>query len=436
MIDTITPAGCGSRQRYAVALLAFSLAAVAAAAVLGAAVGMIGGWLAPPVGIALAVALAGLGIARELGLRIPVPQLRRQVPERWRREWPLPLWSAGYGAGLGLGFLTHQVTFTYWAALAAIAAVGSVALGAVAMALFGLGRALMVVLPTLGGEGRRARILAVMAGARRPLAAANVAALAVIGIAVMAQPATAAVDPAGTGVVDPSASGSILARAQLSQGASTVVVTAPGRPGARFPSAQHPSVNASLLAFTDARGISVVDWTSGRRVYRINGAVEKPAIAWPWIAYLRRARTGTALELRHIVRGTRRVIDNARPDEDLGRPALKGGRLAWHYATGRRSEVWLANVRRPSRKRLVAFSRTAIHVNPSLSTTHIAWVDQRAETSLLKVQRLRNRRTRTIARVIGRDRIFWTTALTRRRAYVTRWSLRGKRARIIAARVR
>ena len=44
--------------------------------------------------------LALLAAAREAGLvRFPLPQARRQVPERWRFELPLPVWATGYGAG-------------------------------------------------------------------------------------------------------------------------------------------------------------------------------------------------------------------------------------------------------------------------------------------------------------------------------------------------
>src|SRR5690349_14237452 len=100
MIDTITPAGCGGRHRRLAALAAFAAGAVLAAAGLGAALGGLGalaGADARAVGLAV-VALAGLAAAREAGLvRLPLPQVRRQVPERWRREWPLGAWSAAYG---------------------------------------------------------------------------------------------------------------------------------------------------------------------------------------------------------------------------------------------------------------------------------------------------------------------------------------------------
>ena len=53
-----------------------------------------------------------------------VPQVRRQVPESWRRVLPVPLAAGLYGVLLGLGFTTFILTFAVWA-LAAV----SVALG-------------------------------------------------------------------------------------------------------------------------------------------------------------------------------------------------------------------------------------------------------------------------------------------------------------------
>ena len=85
---------------------------------------------------------------REAGLaRIPLPQLRQQVPERWRRDWPLPAWSAAYGAGLGAGFLTFQPVATFWVACGAALALGRPLLAACCFALYGAGRALMAVGP-------------------------------------------------------------------------------------------------------------------------------------------------------------------------------------------------------------------------------------------------------------------------------------------------
>src|SRR5918998_3291909 len=115
MIETITPAGCGGRNRYRLALALFTLGALGAAATVGAALGLLGGALGAPRAVLAVAILAALGAAREAGiLRVPLPQVRFQVPERWHRDLPLPVWTVGYGAGLGIGFATFQPVATFW----------------------------------------------------------------------------------------------------------------------------------------------------------------------------------------------------------------------------------------------------------------------------------------------------------------------------------
>ncbi|MGH2805466.1 MAG: hypothetical protein ACRDL4_20880, partial [Thermoleophilaceae bacterium] len=109
MVETFTPAVCGSRTRQRVAAALFAASALATAAALGALLGLAGATLGADRAVLAAAGLALLVAAREARLvRLPLPQSRRQVPERWRFELPLPVWASGYGAGLGAGFLTYQ----------------------------------------------------------------------------------------------------------------------------------------------------------------------------------------------------------------------------------------------------------------------------------------------------------------------------------------
>ena len=178
MIETITPAGCGGRNRYRFALLLFTLAAVGAAAVVGALLGLVGGALGVERAVLVVAALAALAAAREAGLvRLPLPQLRRQVPERWNHELPLPVWATGYGAGLGIGFATFQPVTTFWIAVLAALAVGRPAMAAAGFALYGVGRAAMVILPSRPERDATAAVERL--AARRPLLKrANAVALA------------------------------------------------------------------------------------------------------------------------------------------------------------------------------------------------------------------------------------------------------------------
>ncbi|HWI22897.1 MAG TPA: hypothetical protein VNT22_09820 [Baekduia sp.] len=97
--------------------------------------------------LVLAVAVMVLLLAAALEIRgTPiVPQIRRQVPEHWRRLVPLPHVAAAYGVLLGLGFTTFVLTFAV-PALAAIALlIGDPVTGLAIGLAFGAGRALPVV---------------------------------------------------------------------------------------------------------------------------------------------------------------------------------------------------------------------------------------------------------------------------------------------------
>jgi len=149
--ETVAPVVHGVR-RWLIAVGAFAAGAVAAGAALGWALGSAAAWAgggsthAAWAAAAIVAAYAG----REAGiLRLPVPQLRRQVPQRWREILPLPATAFLYGAGLGVGFVTYVPVATFAAVVAAIV-LADPAAGAVALAAFGAGRAIVLVAATAG----------------------------------------------------------------------------------------------------------------------------------------------------------------------------------------------------------------------------------------------------------------------------------------------
>jgi hypothetical protein len=166
MVDTLAPHGYARRLRTSLAACAtFALGALAGGALTfgglalaGAALGA-GGTAA--VGAAAVVAVAA-AVAEARGLRI-APQIRRQVPEAWRRVLPVPVAAAGYGVLLGLGFTTFVLSFAVWALAGASIALGDPALGLAIGLAFGAGRALpVIVLAPLAGTDRAAAITAAM----------------------------------------------------------------------------------------------------------------------------------------------------------------------------------------------------------------------------------------------------------------------------------
>src|SRR5262245_38291578 len=149
MAETITPVvHGGSRRAWAGSLLAHAIGAVIAAAALGALLGGLGLLLGAPWGrtgaIAVAVA-AALYVPAEFGIGVPVPQLRRQVPDWWRTFFPPRVAAFLYGIGLGPGFLTYLTHGTLVVVAFAAGATGSAMLGALLVAPFGLARGLSVV---------------------------------------------------------------------------------------------------------------------------------------------------------------------------------------------------------------------------------------------------------------------------------------------------
>jgi Methylamine utilisation protein MauE len=150
MVETITPVvHGGSRSRWGISLALHAFGAVVAAAIVGSLLAGAGALLGAPWGVpgALLVAVAAaLYVARELGAPVPVPQLRRQVPDWWRTFFPPHVAAFLYGLGLGPGFLTYLGHGTVVVVSVAAFASGRPLLGGAVLAPFGLARGLGPVL--------------------------------------------------------------------------------------------------------------------------------------------------------------------------------------------------------------------------------------------------------------------------------------------------
>jgi hypothetical protein len=422
MIETITPAVCGSRRRHRFALAAFAVGAIAAAALLGAALGLAGSALGGRNAALAAAALAALAAARELGLvRVPLPQVRLQVPERWHHELPLPVWATGYGAGLGIGVATYQPVATFWVACAAAVALGRPLAAGIAFSLYGAGRALMVALPKRRDPDVTAAV-ETLARHRPALLRANGVALALYAVALVAAPAAGAV-PLSLGPgsqLDPSPSRGVLSYTQRDWTENSVIVHVSPGDAVRYPGAWGPALDGSLLAYADAGGVRVVHWRSGSEVAQVAGAT-KPALAWPWLAYRLDAADGTReLWLRNLSTGGMRLVTRVGSYVDIGRPAIRGGRVAWSGAAGNGSWIRLYEIA-SGRRRIVARSSVALLAFPSLTARRIVWVEQRSRSSLLRMRRLDGQTVSTLARTYGPGEVFWSTGLAGRTAYVAVW---------------
>lgn len=206
MVETITPVVHGERRsRWAIVLALHVAGAAAAAGAFGAVLGATGSALGAPWGAAGLVAIATVGalyLAREaFGLPIPVPQLRRQVPDWWRTFFPFAPAAFLYGLGLGVGFFTFLAHGTLVVVSVAALASGRPALGAVLLAPFGLARGLSaaVAMRARTTEEGAALVGRLADAASRPVwRVAHVVALAVIvGIAAWTAGSAGSVGSAG-----------------------------------------------------------------------------------------------------------------------------------------------------------------------------------------------------------------------------------------------
>jgi hypothetical protein len=345
---------------------------------------------------------------------------------------PLPVWSAGYGAGLGVGFFTFQPVATFWVACAAAVALGRPLAAGACFALYGAGRALMVVAPARS-EPEVTAAVERLARLRPALVRANALVLAACAVALALALAPAAgargmaLGPSGLNL-DPTSNKKVFAHTSGAKGDAQVVVRAPGAPPIML-AGSAPSLHGNLLAYQEGADVRIVRWATGEEVARMPDA-SKPALRWPWLAFRRDVAGGRKdLRLRNMSIGEGRLVARAGPKTDLGRPSLHSGRLAWHTAGPKGSRIFLYGIR-SRRTRVHAKTKIALLANPALAGPRIAWTEQRRAGSKLFVQRIGTKRKRQIARTKASTRVFWTTALDLSFAYVTRWFVPERTARI------
>ncbi|MGI8804852.1 MAG: hypothetical protein ACR2IN_04065 [Thermoleophilaceae bacterium] len=195
MVETIVPVVHGdSRRRYLATVALHTLGTTLAATAFGALLGGLGALLGAPWGVAGAVLVAAVSLlyaAREaVGLRVPLPCRRRQVPQWWRSFFSPSVTALLYGLGLGVGFLTFLTYGTYVAVTVAAFAVGDPLVAALLLAPFGIARGLSVLLAARvtsfeGGAAVVDRIQAV-GQTRAPRAVNAVALAALAGAALLA----------------------------------------------------------------------------------------------------------------------------------------------------------------------------------------------------------------------------------------------------------
>lgn len=147
MLSSINPLGeRGRGQRYWLTAAFYLLGSTLGGLVLGTAGGLIGQLIPGGVWRFPVIALVvGGGATLDLVRREP-PSWRRQVDENWLSRYRGWVYGLGFGFQLGLGVVTIVTSASVYSLLAMTILAGSFSLAALAGALFGLGRAVVILL--------------------------------------------------------------------------------------------------------------------------------------------------------------------------------------------------------------------------------------------------------------------------------------------------
>jgi hypothetical protein len=390
-IDTL---GTGGRPIVG-ALGAFAAGAVAGGAASFTALGALGSLAGTHVHglrVGLAIALAGAAALADLrGARVR-PQIRRQVPEPWRRHWPLTAAAGAYGILLGLGFTTYVLAFVLWAAAALTLALGSPLLGLGAGVAFGLGRALpVIVLAPIAHRPLGLRLLAGMAerpAALRAVRRAGGAVLAGCALVLALAPGAAASVVAAP-ATDPSVSGARVAW-QVPGGEGMLRRT----DGGVLALAGHaPALGDGLLAYLADGQAHVVRLRTGAPIatFPAPGVVDLAVSARWLVMRLRGADGGDALQAVTLAApGAPVTIAVAPFPAALGRPAIDGDRVVWATSTPSGSTVSEADLA-SHRARTLLHAPTAVSfAAPSLRRGWLLYVRQARCIQELRLRSVRH----------------------------------------------
>jgi hypothetical protein len=304
-IDTIGPTGhTGGRRITAAACAAFPPGAIAGGLITFGSLALAGELLhgaggRAAYGVAAGIALLAAALEAR-GTRI-IPQIRRQLPEHWRRTMPMPVAAALYGVLLGLGFTTFVLSFGVWALAGVSLAIGDPTTGLLLGAFFGLGRAIpIVILAPLAGSPadiRATEVLCEREGSYRRLRLGDAAALAAAAVALIVVPGSAgAQGPSIPHATDPSATADALLFQRLG---GPAVINRSGAEAA-LPGA-HPAIGGRYVATVTGDVVQLFDRNTLAPVAQIPApGADAIAVSDTWLAYRAPAGGGDGIYARYI----------------------------------------------------------------------------------------------------------------------------------------
>jgi hypothetical protein len=441
MVDTIGPTGHTGGRRTAIAAAAsFVPGAVAggivtfgALAALGGLVHGAGGTLAYLVAAAIALVAA---IAEARGTPI-VPQIRRQLPEHWRRVLPMPVAAAGYGVLLGLGFTTFVLSFGVWALAGMSFAIGDLDAGLLVGAAFGVGRALPIsVLAPLADRPfgiRATELMAERPGIYRGARIGDALALLAAAVALTTAGTASAARPEAEPAADPSTEAGDLAW-QLPDRSG--VLRGAGQETPRSLPGGHPALGGPYVAVATGLSVRLLDRGTLRLIAEVPApGVDAVAVSEQWLVY-RARRDGRDEMLGRSIADPRSpgeeiAISAAGGSNQLGIPSLHGGLAAFAIAKQRANRIVTYGLESGKGRTVVASHEAAIS-NASVEgdgrKTKVLYVRATRKRQRLMIKRIgRKGPGHAIISRKGRRPMMWSTALSDERAYVTLLSRGGSR---------
>jgi hypothetical protein len=441
MIETIGPRGhLGGRSTTIAACATFAIGAVVGGLITFGGLAWLGSLLPGEGTEAAYLVAAGIAAAAALlemrGTPI-LPQVRRQLPEHWRRLMPMPLAAGLYGVLLGLGFTTFVLTFGVFALAGIAFAVGDPQVGLVTGLAFGVGRALPVVIAAPIAD-RDAGVAITEAMASRPSIyrgfrlGDGITLLAAAAALVVAAPVGAS-KTAARPAADPGT------------GAGAFVYQRPDRTGVlqkgdrRTVLPGHdPAIGDGRVAVIRRDQIVILSAQDLHEVGRVRArGADAVAISGSWLAW--RVR----IEGRDLIRA-RNVRDPARPGPEhslagagrrsqLGRPSLDDNRLVYARASEKENLIVkrvLGGDRAKGSKQVLMRSSILGLSNPSLRGDDLLYVRNTAHGDQLRLAAAGGGGPGKV--LISTRQTLWSTALSKKRAYVTVISGTAPRQRIVS----
>jgi hypothetical protein len=442
MIETIGPTGHrGGPATTVAACVTFTLGALVGGVATFASLAIVGSLVHGAAGTVAYVAAAALAVCAAVaelrGVRI-VPQLRRQLPEHWRRLMPMPVAAALYGALLGLGFTTFVLSFGVFALAGITFAVGDPAVGVAVGLAFGIGRALPVALTApLAGRpaGRRvtdamAQRPAIYRGFRAGDGIALLASAAALAAAVPAGAAKNAARPAA----DPGVGGKALVY-QRPDGSGVIRRGSDERalPG------HDPAIGGGIVAVIRQGRVGVLSAVNLGELGSFGApGADAVAVSRHWVAWRSHVNGRDSMHARRIVNpgapGPVHGLGRTGRRAQLGRPSLDDNRVVYARAAPEENlivEQILGSKHPGHAKRRLMRSRVDGLSNPTLRGRDLLYVRVTARGDRLMLARAGlDGHGRTLYST--RTATLWSTALGDKRAYVTVLHGSTPRARVIS----